>query len=160
MDKSGLVARMTKTREELLDVVARIPEEKRDSGPVLVDWTLQDVLAHFGRWEGELVTLMWQLAQGERPTGVLVQHPIPVDELNRQWHEQDRRRLWTRVMADLVSVRRQTLRRLDAFEEDDLLSTTTFGALGGIPLMAKIAANTFEHDEEHLPQIEAWMAEL
>lgn len=158
MEKTELVARMLDTRERLLAAAARVPEEKRDSGHVVGDWTLKDVLAHIARWEGELVTLMWQLAEGDTPTGVLVQRPMPVDEFNLRWHEQDRQRSWERVMEDLVSVRRQTLRRLEALEYEELESTTVFGALGDVPLAAKIAANTFEHDEEHLPQIEAWMA--
>lgn len=159
MDKSEIIAHMTETRERLLAVIAAIPVDLQESGHVVADWTLKDVLAHIGRWEGELVTLMWQLAQGEQPTGVLTQRPMPVDESNRRWHEQDCQRSWEQVMGDLVSVRRQTLRRVNAFDDEALASTSMFSALGNFPLAAKIAANTFEHDEEHLAQIKAWMDE-
>lgn len=150
VDRTTLIQRMQATRAELMTIIESLPNEALTLHPNADGWTVKDVLAHLGRWEGELVTLLWQLLQGQKLDCVLVQDPLPVDELNRKWHEADRDRPLARILSDLAAVRRQTEMRLAEFTGEDLEREDLEPELRGIALWHRVAANTFEHDEEHL----------
>jgi uncharacterized protein (TIGR03083 family) len=144
---------MQSSRREVMAVVETLSDDEVNVQTNGDGWTVKDILAHMARWEGELVTLMWQLEQGQPPDGVLAQDPIPVDEVNQAWFEADRDRPLSRVLDDLRGVRRQTENRLAAFSDDELEREDLHPKLRGIALWHRIAANTFEHDAEHLPDL-------
>lgn len=153
VDKTALIQRMQATRAEVMAIIESLPEEVLVARPNADGWTVKDILAHLARWEGELVTLLWQLSQGQTPNCVMVQNPLPVNELNQEWHEADRDRPLVRILSDLAAVRRQTLVRLSEFAEEDLEREDLAPELRGIALWHRVAANTFEHDEEHLEDL-------
>jgi hypothetical protein len=151
--KHELLERMQATRAEVLAAIKSFSETDMQRLKNSDGWTFKDILAHLARWEGELVTLLWQLEQGQKLESVLAQEPLQVDELNKTWYEADRSRDLSRVLYDLRAVRLQTIRRLAAFSDDDLERSNVHQALGELPLWHRVAANTFEHDEEHLPDL-------
>jgi hypothetical protein len=144
---------MQATRAEVMMIIDSLPEEALTLHPNADGWTVKDILAHLARWEGELVTLLWQLSQGQNLDCVLVQDPLPVDELNQEWHDADRDRPLARILPDLEAVRRQTEKRLSEFSDEDLEREDLAPELRGVALWHRVAANTFEHDEEHLDDL-------
>jgi hypothetical protein len=159
MDKEQLIERMQASRAEVMAVIDAMSGEGITDSPNADGWTVKDILAHLARWEGELVTLLWQLSQGGKLDCVLVQDPMPVDSMNQAWHEADRNRPLERVRDDLRGVRQQTIRRLESFSSRDLEREDLHPSLRGIALWHRVAANTFEHDEEHLADLRARRAE-
>jgi len=152
VDKTALMRRMQATRAEVMKIIESLPEAAA-TRPNADGWTVKDVLAHLARWEGELVTLLWQLSQGRKLDCVLVQDPMPVDQLNQDWHAADGGRPLARILADLKAVRRQTEIRLLEFSDEDLAREDLAPELRGMALWHRVAANTFEHDEEHLDDL-------
>jgi hypothetical protein len=116
-------------------------------------------MAHISAWEAELIKLLWQVKQSIRPTSAHFS-ATEVDDLNASWHEETRSRPLDRVMADFESVRKQTIRRVEAFNDEDLNSPKRFPWLGEQPLWEWIANDSFEHEEEHKAQIEEWRSKL
>jgi hypothetical protein len=148
-----MLERMTATRRAVMAAIEPLNDpqltvEKNSDG-----WTVKDVLAHLAHWEGELVTLLWQLNQRGKVNCLLVQEPIPVDRVNQTWVEADRSRSLAQVREDLISVRRQTLKRLADFSDADMERLDLHPSLGDLALWYRVAANTFEHDEEHLDDL-------
>ena len=120
MKKEDMLREMQASRAEVMAIIHRLPDEALTTGENADGWTVKDILAHLARWEGELVTLLWQLEQGQKPTCLLVQEPLPVDDTNQEWHDADRDRPLQHILDDLAAVRRQTEKRLAAFSDEDL----------------------------------------
>ncbi|MGA2821442.1 MAG: ClbS/DfsB family four-helix bundle protein [Anaerolineales bacterium] len=155
--KVELLARLKQNRQELLETIAGIPESVMIQPGVVGQWSLKDILVHLTLWEAELVTLLFQARQGQKPSTVQVS-TVAVDEINARWYEENRERSLDRAVADLAAVRQQTVRRVEEFSEADLTRSDRFAWAGSKPLSVWIAGDTFVHEAEHLEQIRKWRA--
>lgn len=160
MNKSELLSMLRESRQKFLQSIEGLSDELMDEPGVNGDWSIKDLLAHLTRWEAELVRLLWQTRQGVKPSGPAVSATSQeVDELNARWYQEDRARLLSQVLKDFHSVRTQTIRRVEAFSEEELTDPQRYHWLGGTPLWKWIAIESYEHEAEHLPQIDAWRKE-
>jgi len=155
MNKNELITSLKRSREGFRKVLEDMSEAEMLEKGVVGHWSVKDVLAHLTRWEAELVKLLWQARQGLRPDTQLNRHE-PYDEVNARWYLDDQERPLERILQDFHGVRHQTLRRLEAFTEDELNDPQKFPWLEGRPLWRWIAEDSFEHEAEHLEQILAW----
>lgn len=158
MDKAELKAHLQDSRDALRAELHGLPEEAYLEEGVVGDWSLKDVLAHLNRWEGEMVTMLWDLRNGKVPNRLAVEGMDDVDRLNAQWHEQDQDRALDLVRGDFRALRTQTLRRVEEFSEEELTDPQAFEGLRGEPLWRWIAVDTYEHEQEHLEAIRQWRA--
>jgi hypothetical protein len=115
-------------------------------------WAIKDILSHLVRWEAELVKLLWQLRQGQRPTTVHFTG-TDIDEINSRWLAEDRSRPLERILDDFQGVRRQTIRRIESFSDQELNDPQHYPWLKGEPLAEWVAEDSFKHEAEHLSQI-------
>jgi hypothetical protein len=155
MKKEDLLKELEEEREHFLDAIEGLSDEDLEKPGVMDDWSIKDLLAHLTMWEAELIKLLWQAKQGQKPSSIHFSH-IAVDELNARWKSEMQDRSLERVMADFQSVRNQTIRRVEAFSDKDLNDEKRYNWLGGRPLWEWIAGNSFEHEAEHLEQIVTW----
>lgn len=151
---------MDKGREEFLDVIDLFDSEDFDRPVYPANentsraWTTKDILIHVCLWEAELIKLMWQIKQGKKPISPLLQSsPAKVDQLNEQWMIEGTSRPLEFALEDFHAVRNQTLIRIEQFSDQDLFSKSHFPWLRGKCLAEVIAANTFEHESEHLAAV-------
>ncbi len=159
MNKQELIAALENGRREFLKTIEGLPEENMIEPGVVGDWSVKDILAHLSRWEAELVTLLFQAQQGNRPTTVQLSD-ASTDELNAKWYAQTRERPLDRVMADFEGVRDQTIRRVQALADRDLDDPKRFDWLDGHPLVEWITSDSTKHEAEHGAQIRAWRDRL
>ena len=161
MNKEELLDALDESRDSLLDLIEDLPDEAYLEPGVIGEWTLKDVLAHLVAWEAELVKFLWQVKQGSRPTSAQMNTP-PDSEArqarNEKWRSENANRPLERIWDDLEAVRKQTQRRLEPFNDQDLSDPTRFPWAKGKPLWAWVAENSFEHENEHRAQIAAWLA--
>jgi hypothetical protein len=153
MTRDELIAKMEKSRENLLELLEDL-DDTAMVNPIAKDgWSIKDTLAHLARWEAELVKLLWQLRQRQRPTTA---HFVggTVDEINARWKEEDRARPLERILADFHGVRNQTIRRLEAFTDRELNDIDRYPWLQEKALWHWVAADSFEHETEHIPTIQ------
>jgi uncharacterized damage-inducible protein DinB len=143
------------TRENFLDAIDGLSEEQLCEPDVIGNWSVKDILHHLAMWEAEMVKLLWQALQGVRPTTVHFSKQ-GVDQINAAWHEQGKDRPLARVMEDFIAVRKQTSRRLQAFQERDLTDAQRYPWLRGHALWEWVAEDSFKHEAEHTAQILAW----
>lgn len=155
MKKQDLLKELEEGREHFLDAIDGLSDEEMEQPGVMDDWSVKDLLAHLTMWEAELIKLLWQAKQGQRPSSVHFSH-ISVDELNKRWKNEMQDRSLERVMADFQSVRNQTIRRVEAFSDKDLNDSKRYAWLDGEPLWEWIAGDSFQHEAEHIEQITAW----
>lgn len=159
MNKSDLLTRLEESREAFLDILEGLPQDQWIIPGVVGEWSIKDILAHLSRWEAELIKLLWQARQGQRPT-TLHFTQLDVDETNRLWFLDSRIRSLERVLEDFHAVRNQTILRVEEFSDKELTDLKSFPWLGSNALWQWIASDSFEHEEEHGAQIKAWRKKL
>ena len=158
MNKGELLNKLESSRESFLELIDDIQDDTFEEPGVNGAWSLKDVLAHLTRWEAELVKLLWQVSQGLAPTSAHFSD-VSIDKLNEKWYSEMRARRLDKVLEDYHSVRNQTMRRIEDFSDQELNDEKRYRWLGGRPLWAWIAADSYEHEYEHSLQIKVWKDE-
>lgn len=157
MNKQEIFSALEENRERFLDLIDGLSEEEMLLPGVAGEWSLRDILVHLTRWEAELVKLLWQAAQGVKPTTAHFSGQ-EMDDINARWMLESRGRPLELILEDYHGVRTQTLRRLEAFNDRDLSDPKRYRWLSGSPLWEWVAENSFEHENEHADQVRLWLA--
>lgn len=157
MTQDELFDQIEDERERLLEAIEGLPQEALLEAGVVGDWSIKDILAHLSGWEAELVKLLWNAKQGEKPKGEYFTG-APIDEINARWHAASQDRPLESVVDDFRGVRKQVLRRLENFSDEELNDPRRYSWLKDRPLWMWIAEGTYKHDAEHGEQIRAWRA--
>lgn len=153
MDKQSFMQSLIEARREWEAAVARVPFERMAEPGVQGEWSLKDIIAHVAWYEREMVDML------RRKT-------FAGSDL---WNE----KLDARNAAIYNEVSSQPLLEVLADEQhqytdlvDELQKTpdeafTNSSSFPGMPAdwepAAVIASNTFEHYQEHLPDLYAWL---
>jgi hypothetical protein len=153
MNKSELLEALENGREEFLELIDDLEEDTILHKTNRDDLTVKDILSHLTRWEAELVKLLWQVRQGLIPTTAHFSGE-EVDVINARWLEEDRSRPLDRILSDFHGVRNQTIRRVESFSDDQLNDGKRYPWLKGRALREWIASDSFEHEQEHINQIQ------
>lgn len=157
MNKKELIDNLEDQRELFLDLIENLPEETLTTPGVVGQWSIKDILAHISRWEAELVKLLWQISQGQRPTSMHFTNKGTVDQVNQVWYEESASRTIARVLDDFQSVRNQTVLRIEGFSDRDLTDPKRYPVLGGRALWEYIEGDSFGHEIEHMADIQSWL---
>jgi hypothetical protein len=154
MNVSELTAliRATSTRLELLLAQLSVAEINQP-GAVGV-WSVKDVLAHIAFWERYAVNTLKSVARGETP---LLSADDETERKNASVVAQYYQRSLAAVIADWQQAREDLLEAIEDLEDADLNDPDRFHWSEGRSLLDRIAGNSFEHEQEHIEQIQAWM---
>ena len=155
MNLEELLEALENEREKMLDEIAGISADDLLDRTVLPGWSVKDLLSHINAWEAELVKLLWSLRQGKRTNTEQISDSS-IDERNEAWRQLYQDRPILAVLGDYEAVRKQTIRRLQEFTDQELSDPKTFTSLKGVPLWKWVAEDSFEHEAEHRQQIARW----
>jgi hypothetical protein len=154
MDSTELAALIRATSTELELLLSRLTvAEMNQSGAVGV-WSVKDALAHIAFWERYIVRVVKAARCGETPqldaedstesrnASVVAQYYLtPMGAVVASWNE----------------AREDLLDQLAGLPQEDLNDPDRFPWSEGRSLLERIAANSYEHEREHIEQIRAWM---
>jgi hypothetical protein len=157
MTQDEILDALEDNREQFLEAIDDLSDEEMLEPGVVGDWSLRDLIYHLCMWEAELVKLLWQASQGEKPSTIHFSQ-VSTDEANENWRQQAGSRDLERLLDDLAAVRKQTGRRVSAFSDKDLNDPQRYPWLKGRPLWECIAGDSFQHEAEHTTQVLAWRA--
>ena len=156
MKKDELLDALEDEREKFLDAIDGLSDEELIEPGVVGEWSVKDIIFHICMWEADLINLLWQLSQGEKPSTAYFTNSS-VDETNAAWQEISKTRSLDQTLADFEAVRKQTCRKVRAIPEKDLIDPARYEWLEGSPLWEWIAGDSFEHEIEHSAQIREWL---
>jgi hypothetical protein len=157
MNKAELLEALATQRNTMTQLLEDLPDETLLEPGVMGDWSIKDILGHLTHWEGQMVTLLFQVSQGiSKPTTAHF-GPDQLNVLNQRWYEAGKDRSLDMVWQDWVNVRKQVIRRVSEIQEKDLSNPRQFAWLKGKPLMQWILDETVEHEKEHLHHIQDWL---
>ena len=150
--KDTLIARIQTAREAFDATLARVPEKEMQI-PVLHDgWLVKDMLAHLGYWEERAVQRFKTLRAGETPAPV-----TDLDELNEQALVEGRMHSVEVVRRRELEAYVQLLNMVREASPDELFTPSYFAGAPQNAFVDWIAGNTWEHYDEHLPEVVAWL---
>lgn len=160
MNKVRLLERIRSGRELFKALIAELSDEQLTQPGINGDWSVKDILAHIVVHEQRMLDWMAQRMHGETPISFQpYAMPDPeLAELNERIYQENRGREWANVVQDWDQTYELTQTFVTAADEADLMTTRRFHLQGGEPLWHAVAANTFEHYEEHSRDILAWLA--
>lgn len=117
------------------------------------DWSLKDIIAHITWFEREMVDLITAHAL----VGSELWN-LPTDERNAAIYEEIRGQSLEQVLSESEQVHQQLLEVLPTLSDEDL---TTPGNFPNMPPdwqpWSIIAQNTYEHYQQHIPDIQNWI---
>ena len=157
MDAQEIFDQLDNARERLLATIEPLPDESLLAPGAMGDWSIMDILDHLALWESELVTALMQIDRGGAPARLLEAYS-DVDAYNARGFAANRGREPDRIFDDLHGVRRQLEGWLEEFDDRDLNDTKRYAWASGKALWEIIEENSFGHEREHLPDIEAFAA--
>jgi hypothetical protein len=160
MSKAGLLDRIRVGHELFKALLAELGDEQLTQAGVIGEWSVKDILVHIVVHEQRM--LQWMAERMFVGTPVAFQPygmPDPeLAEVNERIYQENRDREWVNVLQDWDQAYAHTLAFVEAAAEEDLMGTHRFQLQGGEALGEAVAANTFEHCEEHSRDIRAWLA--
>ena len=157
MTKNQLLEKIRASRQALTAVLESVPPERRDEPGVSGDWSVKDILVHLTYWEGQLVTLLFQLRGGSAPATVHFSGK-DLEEINAAWFRQGRERTWEQAWRDFTGLGAQIPRRVGEFSDAELSTVKLHPKLRGRSLTVWIASDSYEHEDEHRETIQIWLA--
>lgn len=155
MKRDEIYDRLDQSRERMLVILEQLPDEALQTPGVMDGWTIADILDHLTAWESELVTALMRINQGKKPTRLLTAY-ADVDGYNAKRHEETQGRDLDRIFEDYMGVRVQLEEWLTEFSDRQLNDPNRYPWTEKKALWEIVAENTFGHEEEHLPEIEAF----
>jgi hypothetical protein len=144
--------RETSTRLELL--LAQLSVEQMNQPGAVGVWSVKDVLAHIAYWEQFTVGILEAIARGEAPT---LSADDETERRNASVIAQYYQRSLAAVISDWQQAREDLLEQLEYLSDQDLNDADRFPWSDGRTLLERIAGNSYDHEQEHIDQIRAWM---
>jgi hypothetical protein len=147
------------SEHEALDIMLKqLTDAQMTQSGVENNWSVKDILAHITDWEKRMVQWIEESLQGQTP-----EQPAPgmtwddLDKLNEQTYLANKDRPLSAVLTEFDDSYQQSLKVVEALTEEELLDPNRFEWRGGKPLWYMIAANTWEHYQEHRETISNWL---
>lgn len=154
MNKAELLEKIEQSQANFLEHLEPFSEEELIAPDLPNGWSIKDVLVHLMLWEAELIKLLFQAQQGRIPQSLLISNEND-EVINGRWYHTHKDRDLEQALKDFDTIRDQTIRRVEAFSDSDLTNPRRFRWLDNKPLYQWVLTSTTEHEEEHLPDIQA-----
>lgn len=151
MNKSRLRKSIQNGYQLFKELLAEFDAEQMQRSGAFGKWSLKDTVAHIVVHEQRMIQWMNERLSGKHPV-MFQPYAMPddkLDQLNEEIYFEHRNRTLDDILRDLGKTHLEVLRLVEISVEEDLLDPARFQLLGGEPLWKAVAANTFEHYEEH-----------
>ncbi len=161
MTKADLLSLIQAGYARLDATLSQIADDRMSQTGVEEGWSIKDLLAHISWWQRRLIQLLQNAAQGEQAPSLLAageDWPTAIDRVNAEVHAANHDRPLSAIRAELEQSFQDTLATIGALSEQDLFDPQGFERIIGRPVADVIAANTYEHYQEHEDAIRAWLA--
>ncbi|MPZ22089.1 MAG: hypothetical protein GEU28_00755 [Dehalococcoidia bacterium] len=117
----------------------------------------RDILAHMAFWEARVLDVMRLVPEGREDELLHPEDEAEIDAWNERVQRENQGTSWGMALRYWSDLRRTTIKELAAMEP----SVLSRGYRGrDFTVIEQIAADTYEHDEEHLPQLRALAGEV
>ena len=155
MSKNELKDKILASREKLDSALGLIDDQKKSLVILHGEWSVKDLLGHLAYWENHVATLYEALKDGKSPEPVK-----DLDSLNSAAlvDMQDKSLYQVKVIEQAAYQR--VLEILEKASDPELFDPDHFPWTKGSSFQEQISDNTWDHYDEHLPELEAWLKRI
>jgi hypothetical protein len=154
MDATELARLIWQTSAELELLISRLTVAQMNQPGAVGVWSVKDVLAHIAFWERYALRIVKAARCGEEPE---FDAEDSTESRNASVVAQYYLAPMGAVIASWNSAREDLLEQIAGLSEADLNDPERFPWSEGLPLLTRIAANSYKHEQEHIEQIRSWM---
>ena len=158
-NKTELLARMRDSYAAFEALLAPLSAELLCAPGVNGEWSIKDILAHLTIWQERVSTQLEAIARGEESPLDPIANDEQMHVFNNATVAASRARPLSEVQADFRATVQRLSANVEAAGEAALFEPGRFAWLDGGTMATSIAGNTFEHYAEHVPMIEALLAD-
>ncbi len=159
MNKAEVLENIKTERAHFESLLAPLSEEQMCQAVLEGHWSIKDILAHIVVWEQRCLGWIESSLHGGTPA---IPEPgatwADLDRLNERDFLSNQNRPLQDVLADFHRSYQQFLEQIEALSEEDITVPQRFSWMHGESLIPAIAANSYDHYNEHGEQIYAWLA--
>ncbi len=163
--KEELLQRIHARHAEMADLLASLSFAQMSAPELDGGWSVKDSLAHLIAWQTLLLDWLGKYQRGETVTRWAPGFEIEGDNADAQMHrfnahlyEQNKDRALEDVLNDFRATFSRVTITLDGMSENEIFDPQHFPARNGRPLITLVAGDTYEHYDEHLGWMRAWLA--
>jgi uncharacterized damage-inducible protein DinB len=149
-----LIEMVNREREAWDALVEQIDKDRFTLPGVAGEWSLKDIIAHITWHEHEMVSLI----KAHALVGSELWN-LPTDERNAAIYEEVRQQPLEQVLEESTQVYQQLIAVLPSLTDQDLTNPESFPGMppDWQPWLI-IVQNTYEHYQDHIPDVERWIA--
>jgi hypothetical protein len=153
MTKQELLTNIRSARSQLEGVLAPLTPDEMETSVLDNGWSIKDLLAHFGFWEGRAADLFHLLKSGQTP----VAYNENLDEINAGAYAVHHDKPLGDVLAWEQQQYRALLSTAESATEMELFNPHRFSWLGGRGFFEVFEDNSSGHYTEHMPALQTWL---
>jgi len=160
-DKQRLLDLIRTEYEFVERTLTLVPDNRMNHPNVVGFWSVKDTLAHLNAWQERTLRWIDEARAGQHPL-----EPQPgfgwdaYDAIDEQSYHDDKDRPLDDVLAAFRASAAQLYTETESLNEDELFGDSGVAAHFRDRLYSYIAANTYEHYQEHIPPIRAWLRDI
>jgi uncharacterized protein (TIGR03083 family) len=158
MTKEQLLETIRADRAILESTLAPLDEEQLTRTGLYGDWSIKDAVAHLMVWEQRLAGWLEAAREGRTPDRPAEGRSWDeMDQMNHEDYLAHRDRPLQEIFNEFRESYDRLMNTLDAFSEQELMESGYWEWAGDRSLVPMIAANTYEHYQEHAKDIRTWL---
>jgi hypothetical protein len=154
MNKNKLLADIQTEHDRLLSLLAPLNETQLCSATFDGGWSIKDILAHIAAWERICTGWIESFLRGKTPQTWSEENG---DIVNERIFQENQHRSLHGVQEDSPRAYQALLKQVQAFPEEDLNKPHSLSWLAGHSFVDLIAANSYNHYQDHIQQIRTWL---
>lgn len=158
MNKASVLKELRASYAALENILASLDEKYYLREGVIPGWSIKDILAHINSWHHRLLKVLEAALHNEEPSISGPANVEEMDKLNAQFYQENKSLPLNEVLANFHTSYQHIFDMVQAIPEEDLLDPHRFAWTQNGPLWQAIAGDTYEHYQEHLIQIQEWLA--
>jgi hypothetical protein len=158
--KDQLLDRIQREHATFADSFAQLSDAQMTHPGVQNEWSIKDILAHISFWHRRMSYLIDCALRGEPFTGLRNEGEdgdAAIDRVNAENEAANKHRPLAEVRAEYTQAYEQALASVSRLADNDLGTNSQRSMFLGGSLLELIAGDTYEHYQEHLPAIQAWV---
>ncbi|MBA3824555.1 MAG: ClbS/DfsB family four-helix bundle protein [Ktedonobacterales bacterium] len=159
-NKTALLEQIAQSRARLEDLLARVPPAEVLAPVLAGGWSVKDVLAHIVYWEQRALLILANARAGQSTP--LSWEPgedvaTAIDRVNEAARVASHAQSFTEVQERFAASHQEVCAVLTALPEDYLFGSDDFARVTGGDVIELIASNTYDHYQEHIAMLAAWL---
>ncbi len=159
MTHDEILNSIEQTHANLISVLDGIPEDVITTRPVVDWWTLKDVMGHMTMWRRVAIQFIDEYRRNGVPVPIGMNDDAAIEAYNKRGAALRRDYTLARMRAEFDASHRDLIAAVEKLSDAELTKPLPAPWDVGTTLEYLIAINSYEHEPEHLAQINQWRKE-